>query len=84
MQTECATSLQKIPLLNRIIMIRLITLSAIAVMLSGCANMDTYLGNRVTCTVAKDKAYVTSLWGWIGISSEIVEEDSKIICTSKE
>ena len=51
--------------------------------LSGCANFRTeYLGNRVTCTVAKDKAYVTSIWGWLGISSEIVTKDSKVICTS--
>lgn len=51
---------------------------------SGCANFRTeYLGNRITCTVAKDKAYVTSLWGFIGISSEIVQEDSDIICPFK-
>jgi uncharacterized membrane protein len=52
--------------------------------LSGCANFRTeYLGNRITCTVAKDKAYVTSLWGIIGISSEIVTKDSKIICSKQ-
>ena len=41
-----------------------------------------YLGNRITCTVAKDKAYVTSIWGLFGISSEIMTKDSKVICTS--
>lgn len=52
--------------------------------LSGCANFRAeYLGNRVTCTVAKDKAYVTSLWGIIGISSEIVAKDSKTICSKQ-
>lgn len=51
---------------------------------SGCANFRTeYLGNRITCTVAKDKAYVTSLWGIIGISSEIVSKDSKVICSKQ-
>ena len=52
---------------------------------SGCANFrtDKYLGNRITCTVAKDKAYVTSLWGIIGISSEIVAKDSKVICSKQ-
>ena len=51
---------------------------------SGCANFRTeYLGNRITCTVAKDKAYVTSLWGIIGISSEIVAKDSKVICSKQ-
>ena len=49
---------------------------------SGCANFrtDKYLGNRITCTVAKDKAYVTSLWGWLGISSELVSKDTVVIC----
>ena len=51
---------------------------------SGCANFRAeYLGNRITCTVAKDKAYVTSLWGWLGISSEIVAKDSKVICSKQ-
>lgn len=51
---------------------------------SGCANFRTeYLGNRITCTVAKDKAYVTSLWGIIGISSELVSKDSKVICSKQ-
>lgn len=56
----------------------------LALAISGCANFRTeYLGNRITCTVGGDKAYVTSLWGIIGISSEIVKEDSDIICSSK-
>ena len=51
----------------------------------GCSSLDTnkYLGNRITCTVAKDKAYVTSLWGIIGISSELVSKDSKVICSKQ-
>lgn len=54
---------------------------AVILSLSGCANFRTeYLGNRVTCTVAKDKAYVTSIWGWLGISSEIVTKDTVVIC----
>ena len=57
--------------------------SLVLFLLTGCSSlrMD-YLGNRLTCTVAKDKAYVTSLWGWIGISSEIVSKDAKVICNS--
>ena len=52
----------------------------------GCSSLDTnkYLGNRITCTVAKDKAYVTSLWGLIGISSEIVKEDAEVICGTEQ
>lgn len=61
--------------------IAIILLASIA--LSGCAsmNMDKYLGNRIVCTVSGDKAYVNSLWGWLGIASEIVEQDAKKICT---
>jgi hypothetical protein len=57
---------------------------ALVITTTGCSsiNVDKYLGNRITCTVAQDKAYVTSLWGWIGISSEIVEEDAEVICGS--
>ena len=59
-------------------------LLAICLGVSGCANFRTeYLGNRITCTVAKDKAYVTSLWGIIGISSELVSKDSKVICSKQ-
>lgn len=64
-----------------------LTLAVLAIIpaMAGCSSigMDKYLGNRVACTVAGDKAYVTSLWGPVGISSEIVPKDSKIICASK-
>lgn len=64
--------------------VSIITLLTGLVTLSGCANFRAeYLGSRITCTVAKDKAYVTSLWGIIGISSEIVSKDSKTICSKQ-
>jgi hypothetical protein len=35
-----------------------ITIIAFALALAGCATFDVQLDNRVTCTVAKDKAFV--------------------------
>ena len=61
---------------------RYLGVAIICISASGCAALNTakYLGNRVTCTVSGDKAYVTSLWGVFGISSEVVEEDADVIC----
>lgn len=65
--------------------VSIITLLTGLVTLSGCANFRAeYLGSRITCTVAKDKAYVTSIWGLIGISSEIVKEDAEVICGTEQ
>lgn len=51
-----------------------------AAIVSGCATFDVPLDNRVTCTVAKDKAFVVSEWGPAGISSRIADADRKEIC----
>lgn len=53
-----------------------ITLAA----LSGCATFDINLDNRVTCTVAKDKAFVVSQWGPVGIGSQVADADRQAIC----
>jgi hypothetical protein len=58
----------------------LFILIAFATTSAGCASLGDYLGNRLTCTVANDKAYVVSLWGWLGIASEVVEQDAEVIC----
>lgn len=47
---------------------------------SGIPKKPAALTNRVSCTVAKDKAFINSMWTWIGISSEIDEKDVKEIC----
>lgn len=64
---------------------KIIGAAVLGITVSGCSSIgtDKYLGSRVTCTVAKDKAYVTSLWGIIGISGEIVAKDSKVICSKQ-
>lgn len=49
--------------------------------LAGCASLDGLtLDNRVTCTVAKDKAFSVSQWGAVGITSQIADADAKVIC----
>lgn len=47
---------------------------------AGCGSINVNLENRVACTVAKDKAFVVSQWGAVGISSNIAEPDRAVIC----
>jgi hypothetical protein len=57
----------------------LIILATLA--LAGCASLDGLtLDNRVTCTAARDKAFVVSEWGPVGISSVISPKDAEVIC----
>lgn len=46
--------------------------------LAGCSAVN--LDNRVTCTVAKDKAFFVSEWGPVGVSATISEADRAAIC----
>lgn len=64
-------------------MIKFLSAIILAVSLTGCSSFLTKpeaLANRVSCTAAKDKGFINSMWGWIGISSEIDEKDTKEIC----
>lgn len=47
------------------------------ILLAGCS---TIFENRVSCTVGDPKAFYTSMYGQIGVSSKISEVDSKAIC----
>ena len=49
-------------------------------LLSGCATFGGNLSNRVTCTAAKDEAYVVSKYGSVGIASQIDDRDRAVIC----
>lgn len=52
-----------------------------AFILAGCATFDGLtLDNRVACTAARDKAFVVSEWGPVGISSVISPKDAEVIC----
>lgn len=59
-----------------------VILATLVVLLSGCATfgLDGKLDNRVVCTVAKDKAFVVSEYGPVGISSTIADQDRAVIC----
>lgn len=52
------------------------TVCLLAIYLSGCAHME----NRVSCTVAKDEAFVNSLYFSIGITSKIDARDAAVLC----
>lgn len=57
------------------------TLVALAVLiLTGCAALDGKLDNRVACTAAKDKAFVVSEWGPIGITGKLHDADRAVVC----
>lgn len=47
---------------------------------SGCASLDGKLENRVSCTVARDKAHVISEWGPVGLATVISPKDAAVIC----
>jgi len=49
-------------------------------LLSACGTLDGKLDNRVVCTVSKDKAFVVSEYGPVGVASTISKADQAIIC----
>jgi hypothetical protein len=59
---------------------KLIMLMLTTLVVSGCASLDGKLENRVACTMAKDKAFVVSEYGPVGISAIISDKDRQVIC----
>lgn len=59
---------------------KLMSLMLLGMLVSGCAFDSKLLENRVSCTVAKDKAFVISQYGPVGIASTIAEQDKNVIC----
>lgn len=55
-------------------------LIALAAALSGCVTLEGHIDNRLVCTVAKDKAFMVSEWGPVGISSNIAAKDAAVVC----
>ena len=62
--------------------IRLIALLAAIAFLGGCAMPPKLLTNRLSCTAAGDQVLVSSMYGWIGISSKADTDDAKAILAS--
>lgn len=65
-------------------MIRILLLVAVCswliLLLGGCGSLEGKFENRIACTLAKDKAFVVSEYGPLGISSVIAEQDRKEVC----
>ncbi len=58
-------------------------LTLLATLLSGCVTipgLEGKLDNRVACTAARDKAFVVSEYGPVGVASTIAKADADVIC----
>ncbi len=51
-----------------------------AVLLSGCATRPEWLGNRLACSPTGHRAWIVSLWGPLGLASELDGADAQAIC----
>lgn len=64
------------------------SLILLAVLLAGCVSMPDlapHMQNRVTVTLACDRAFVASLYGPIGITSEIDRRDlAEMPCAARD
>ena len=58
---------------------------ALAALLAGCATLEGQLQNRITVTIACDRAFVASLYGPVGITSEIARADlAPLPCAARD
>lgn len=57
-----------------------ILILALALSLTGCANLKGAFANRAACTVSGQQLLVASMYGPIGIVSKIDAADSAAIC----
>lgn len=65
-------------------MFKCLLLIGVCATLTGCGTLDKTFDNRLTCTISKDKAYFISLYGPVGISSKINDDDAKTICPKEQ
>ena len=59
-------------------------LLALVVLLAGCGTTPATFDNRAMCTLAKDSAYVVSMYGPIGLSSKVNGRDAAAMCGASE
>lgn len=50
---------------------------------TGCASIKDSLTNRIVCTVAKDKSFIASMWGFFGIVTPVDDRDSVTFCSTQ-
>lgn len=56
---------------------------ALALSLTGCANLKGMFANRAACTVSGEELLIASMYGPIGIVSKIDPADSAAVCAKK-
>lgn len=49
----------------------------LAALLTGCSSLKGTFENRITTTLTGDRAFVTSLYGLVGITAELSPEDAR-------
>ena len=52
---------------------------AMIALTSGCASFKGTFENRIAVTLTCDKAWTASLYGWLGITSELADEDVAVL-----
>ncbi|MES2958508.1 MAG: hypothetical protein V4792_09980 [Pseudomonadota bacterium] len=57
-------------------MLRSLLITCAVVALSGCSTLGAKIDNRVSCTLGGDKMLYTSMWGWVGVTSEVDARDA--------
>lgn len=55
-----------------------IAILSLILLMSGCSTLAGKLDNRVSCTLAGDKMLYSSMYGPIGITSEVAAADAKL------
>lgn len=64
--------------MNRAVVI--IALGAIFATLSGCESLEGKFENIPTCAIGEPKAYVISMYGPVGIGTQLTEKSGKVLC----
>lgn len=57
-----------------------LTLALLTAALSGCAALESKLENVPVCSLTHDRAFLASMYGPIGISSEVTPRYVKAMC----
>lgn len=52
---------------------------AMIALTAGCASMKGTFENRIAVTLTCDRAFVNSLYGWLGVTSELSDLDAAVL-----
>ena len=52
---------------------------AMIALTSGCASFKGTFENRIAVTLTCDRAFVNSLYGWVGITAELSDLDAAVL-----